>query len=79
MFFRAACWLIGPMRRARYSANLRAAGQVVFGASVLIGTRVLLVWSPAGLLVISTLLNLKYLWHVGTVCHRRWSERLYAA
>jgi hypothetical protein len=70
---RAACWIIGPMRRARYSANLRAAGQVLLGASVLIGARVLLVWSPAGLLVISTLLNLKCLWHVGTVCHRRWS------
>ena len=66
---RAACWIIGSMRRARYSANLRAAGQVVFGASVLIGARGLLAWSPAGLLVISTLLNLKCLWHVGTVCH----------
>jgi hypothetical protein len=31
-----------PMRRARYSANLRAAGQVLLGASVLIGARGLL-------------------------------------
>jgi hypothetical protein len=58
---RAACWIIGPMRRARYSANLRAAGQVLFGASVLIDARASLAGLPAGLLVISTLLNLKCL------------------
>jgi hypothetical protein len=51
---RAACWIIGPMRRARYLANLRAAGEMVLGASVLIDARVLLAGSPAVLFVISS-------------------------
>ena len=46
------------MRRAMYSASLRATGQVLLGASVLFGARALLALSPAGLLVISTLLQL---------------------
>jgi hypothetical protein len=50
--FRAACWIIGPMRRARYSANLRATGELVLGAFVLIGEHVFLMYLPALLLVI---------------------------
>jgi hypothetical protein len=46
-FFRAACWIIGVMRLARNSANLRAAGQVLWGASVFIDARALLALSPA--------------------------------
>jgi hypothetical protein len=35
------------MRRARYSANLRAAGQMFLGASVFIDARALLAFLPA--------------------------------
>jgi len=45
--FRAACWTIGPMRRARYSANLRAAGELVLDASVFIDACALLAFLPA--------------------------------
>jgi hypothetical protein len=46
---------------------------MVLSASVLIDARVLLALSPAELLVISIFLKFKCLWHVGTVCHYRWS------
>src|SRR5262245_58127353 len=39
---RTACSIIGRIRRAMYSANLRAAGEMVLGVSVLVDARVLL-------------------------------------
>jgi hypothetical protein len=45
-------WIIGLMRRARYSANLRAAEEMGLDASMLVDVRELLAGSPAVLLVI---------------------------
>jgi hypothetical protein len=44
--------------------NLRAAGEMVLGASVLIDARVLLAGSPAVPFVISSFLSSACLWHV---------------
>jgi len=51
-FTRAACSIIGRIRLAMYSANLRAAGEMVLDVSLLINACVLLALSPVVSLVI---------------------------